>query len=138
MQTCILLKSINAFMFCWQGSRASRRWHSSQDHIKPCRPLSETFALDGLEVEGHIVALSRGFNSIPEAILGILWVPLDVALRGEQFLATSLDLEVDVGRPPGVRNRLDGTKQVFAGAAGQKSPKTLKVLVSPLERISAA
>ena len=138
MQIGILLKSINAFMFCWQGSRASRRWRSSQDHIKPCRPLSETFALDGLEVEGHIVALSRSFNSIPEAILGILWVPLDVALRGEQFLATSLDLEMDVGSPPWVRNGLDGAKQVFAGAAGQKSPKTLKVRVSPLERISAA
>ena len=133
-----LLKGHQRFHVLLAGLKASRRWRSSQDHIKPCRPLSETFALDGLEFDGHIVALSRSFNPIPEAILGVLWVPLDVALRGEPFLATSLDLEMDVGRPPWVRNGLDGAKQVFAGTAGQKSSKTLKVRVSPLERISAA
>ena len=51
---------------------------------------------------------------------------LDVALRGEQFLATSLDLEMDVGSPPWVRNGLDGAKQVFAGPLVEIAQNTIE------------
>ena len=64
-----------------------------------------------------------------DAVPRVARVALDVALGGEQLLPALLDLEVDVRRAAGVRDRLDGAEVVLAGRAGQEPAEALEVLV---------
>src|SRR5438132_810162 len=60
---------------------------------------------------------------------------VDEQLGRKQFPSALLDLVVDVRRPAGVRNGLDGPEIVLAGRTGHESAEPLEVrIASPLTR----
>ena len=56
-------------------------------------------------------------------------MPLNVELGGDQFLAATTDLEMDVRCPGRVRNGLDGPEQVLPSASSREPAEPLKLLV---------
>src|SRR6476646_2487465 len=100
------------------GGCSIRLGRGSDHDVEPGRQLADLRLLDLGEVHRDRRQGLRVADALVDAVLLIAGVTLDVALGDEQLLLRLLDLEVNVRRPPGVRDRLDGPEVVLAGRAG--------------------
>src|SRR5438552_1975184 len=94
---------------------------NAQDDVELRRQFADARAFHGGKVHDDGFAGLGVADAAQDAVPFVAGLTLDVALRGEEFLAALLDLEVDMRRPPRVRDRLDSAEIVFAAGPGQKA-----------------
>src|SRR5579859_7459111 len=112
---------------CAAGLLSALR-REAEDDVEPGRQFADPRVLHRGEVHQYGVA-RLGVDGPEDAVLVVLRLALDVALRRQQLLAVALDLEMDVRRPAGIRDRLDRAEVVFAVGSGQEAAEALEILV---------
>ena len=86
---------------------------------------------DRFEIGDDRGAGLRSLGFFEQEVLFVLGISFDVQLSGQHPLATDVDRVVDMGSSTHVLGWLDRAKIILAFAAGQKSAKTLEILIGP-------
>ena len=101
----------------------------AEDDVERRGELADLGTLERREVDGHGIAGLRVLEFLIDEVACVARLALDVALGGEELLVALLDLEVDVGRTAGVRDRLDRAEVVLAAGTREEPAESLEVAV---------
>src|SRR5262245_42824106 len=104
-----------------------RRGHTQHD-VETSRQLAHLRRRDLRKVDGDRLPSLVVAQPAVDEVTVVAGVSLDVQLRGQQFLAALLHLEMNVRRAARIRHRLDGAKVILTGRAGGEPAEALEVL----------
>jgi hypothetical protein len=103
----------------------------ADDDVEASGQFADLRPLQGLEIDEDEFPLERIAGFAQDAVPLVLGVAVDEDLRGKQFSAALLDLDVNVRRSPGIGDGLDRPEAVLALGAGGEGAEPLEVLVGP-------
>src|SRR5262249_39329340 len=103
---------------------------AAEHYIEAGGQFADARVLDRGKVHDDGSAGFRVANAGVDEIALVGRLSFDIALRGQQVFCAFLDLEVDVGRAPGVLNRFDRAEIIFAARSGQEPAEALEIGVA--------
>src|SRR5438477_522623 len=109
----------------------------AEDNIKARGQFTGARVLHRGEIHGHGGAGLWILNGFVNAVSLIGWLAFDITLSRPFFAAFHFDGKMNVPSASGIENGFDSAKIIFAGRAGQKTAKTLKIFITSGMSIAA-
>src|SRR5262245_1562654 len=113
-------------------------WCDSERNVEFRCQLANPGFLDLFKIDGDRSAGLFVADAAVDAVAVVAVVALDIALRGQQFLAALFDFEVNMRRESWVRHRSYGTEVIFSTRCGHEAAKALEILVALVAVAGAA